>query len=434
MINEKILALEGYNLGFDNSEKVKILEQKLLDELLIEELFSENVNSKIDIKPAEVEQAILKSKVSWKMNFWFEKEKEQADFIHNEMKKNGFKNTVSEILRFNPEVKLQEKDFETDYITWLELAPEILEKIKDLSIHDISEPIKLDGGYYIFQIQDLRREPISDFNLKDQHERFRQILYYRKLKDEAGKYVVSVMKPKKVVTSGKTLYELTKVYMTWKQDTTKLKFTDFVTEQKNNLLSKSLVTFSQENWNVLDFLKRFDPTNIDDKIFNKENIGGEISKQVALKVRDEVLTKLALENDLDKNKNVQKQMKEWRDKWTYDETRRYYLKEIMISDEDAEKYFNKNIKSFQINFDEPPIYEDYKNTAKRFAYIHQAENILINEIDSLKEKYPININSAVLDTITTIDFEKSRWQSLQIFKRSTNRLAVPIVDPAWKIQ
>ncbi|MEN8191644.1 MAG: hypothetical protein ABFS12_02430, partial [Bacteroidota bacterium] len=181
-------------------------------------------------------------------------------------------------------------------------------------------------------------------------------------------------------------------------------------------------------------LKKFDPQKINGKSLNVEKIGGEISNQIALQVRDHALIKLALDSNLDNSKSVQKQMKEWRDKWVYDETRRYYLKEIKISDDKAKSFFEKNIKSFQINANEIPKYDDYKSTAKKFAYIQQAGNVLVNKIDSLKENYAIDINNTVLDTIKTIDFEKSRWQSLQVFKRSSNRLAAPIVDPAWKIR
>lgn len=434
MIYEKILSMEGYKLGFNNSERVKKSEHELLNELLVEELFIKNVNSKIDIKPDEVDKAILKSQVSWKMSYWFEKNKDQAYFIHKEMTKNGFKNTVSEVLRVNPEVKLQEKDFETDYITWLEIAPEILDKIKDLSINDISEPIELENGFFIFQIQDIKREPISDFSIKEKHERFRQILYYRKLKEAAGKYIGSVMTPKNVKTNGKTLYEVTSVFLDWKRDTLKQKFTDFITERNNDLLSKVLVSFDQEEWKVSDFLKNFNSQKISDKSLNVEKIGGEISNQIALQVRDYVLIKLAIDGNLGKSKSVQKQMKDWRDKWVYDEARRHYLKRIKISDDEASSYFEKNIKSFQINASEIPKYDDFKITAKKFAYIQQAENTLLDKIDSLKENYEVYINNAVLDTINTVDFEKSRWQSLQVFKRSSNRLAAPIVDPAWKIQ
>ncbi|MEN8193694.1 MAG: hypothetical protein ABFS12_12805, partial [Bacteroidota bacterium] len=285
MIYEKILSMEGYKLGFENSKRVKKSEQELLDELLVEELFIKNVNSKIVIKPDEVEKAVLKSQVSWKMSYWFEKNRDQADFIHNEMSKNGFKNTVSEILRINPEVKLQEKDFETDYITWLEIAPEILDKIKDLSLNDISEPIKLENGYFIFQIQDIRRDPISDYSIKERYERFRQILYYRKLKEEAGKYVASVMAPKNVKTKGKPLFELTNLFLDWKREKLEQKFSDFVTERSPELLPKILVSFDEGNWMVSDFLKKFDPQKINGKSLNVEKIGGEISNQIALQVR-----------------------------------------------------------------------------------------------------------------------------------------------------
>ncbi len=433
MIYEKILSIEGYKRGYDNSKNVKKLEKVLLNELLVEELFIKNVNSKITIKPEQVREAILKSQVSWKMSYWFEKNKDQASFIQNEISNNGFKKTVSTILNHNPEVKLQLKDFETDYITWQEIAPEIMEEIKDLSINEISKPIKLAHGYFIFQIQDIKREPISEFSIKDSYERFRQILYYQKLKKEAGKYIASIMVPKNVVTNGKTLHDLTRTYLDWKKDSLEQKFTDFVLEQNNGLLSKDLVTFDKEVWKVSEFIKKFDPQRIDNKSSNVKKIGAEISQQIALQVRDNTLIKLALDSDLDEEERVQKQLENWRNKWVYNETRKFFLKNIKISDDETKEYFDKNIKSFQINVNETPKYDSYKNTAKRLAYIEQAGSILIKNIDSLKAIYPIHINNAVLDTIQTIDFEKSRWQSLQVFKRSSNRLAAPIVDPAWRI-
>ncbi len=434
MIYEKILSLEGYKLGFDKSSKVKKLESELLDELLIEELFKKNVNSKIKIKPEEVKQAILKSQVSWKMNYWFETDIDQAKFIRKEILKNGFENTISKILKSNPEIKLKSKDFETDYLTWLEIEPEILDKIKNLSLNEVSEPIKIGKGYFLYQIKDIRRQPISDYSIKEKYERFRQILYYRKLKKEAGKFVASVMKPKNVVTKGKVLYELTYAFLTWRQDTLKPNFKDYIKNHYNFLLSQTLTTYDDKKWTVADFLNKFNPSKIKNHSTNKEKIGGEIAKQIALSIRDKEFTKLAYESGLKKNESVKKQLKEWRDKWVYNEMRGSYLRNNKISDDEAKQFFENNISLFQINANKVPKYNEFKNTAKKFAYIQKAEKILFNKIDSLKKIYPIHINKAVLDTITTIDFEKSRWQSLQVFKRSSNRLAVPIVDPAWKIK
>ncbi len=434
MIYEKVLSLEGYKLGLNNSPRVKDLENDLLNELLIEELFIKNVNSKIVVKPEEVKQAILKSQVSWKMNYWFESNIEQAKFIRSEIIKNGFEKTIGKILKSNPELKFKLNDFETNYVTWLEIAPDVLDKIKNLSINQISEPIKLGKGYFLFQIKDIRRSGTTDFDLKNKYETFRQILYYRKLKKEAGKYVSSIMQPKNVITKGKALHELTTEFIAWKQDTLKQTFKDFVEKNNIELLNKPLVKFEKHIWRVSDFIKKFNTKRIKTTSLSKTKIAGEISKQIALEVRNNELVKLALKNNLDKNEHLKKQLKEWRDKWVYEEARKYFLKKTKITDKEAKDFFQNNITSFQVNAKEIPKYKEYKNTAKKFAYIKKAEKILLTRIDSLKKIYPIHINKEILDTIQTIDFQKSRWQSLQVFKRSSNRLAVPIVDPAWKIK
>ena len=76
-------------------------------------------------------------------------------------------------------------------------------------------------------------------------------------------------------------------------------------------------------------------------------------------------------------------------------------------------------------------FENFSRQAKRDAYIQQAKNLLNLKVDSLKKIYPVVINTNVLDTIKVIDFKKSKWISLQVYKQSSNRMVIPIVDPAW---
>ena len=73
----------------------------------------------------------------------------------------------------------------------------------------------------------------------------------------------------------------------------------------------------------------------------------------------------------------------------------------------------------------------YRDQAYRDAYIQKAKAILYQKVEELRSAHPVFIYQAVLDTITTIEFKKSRWMSLQVFKKSSNRLAFPMVDPAW---
>ncbi len=75
--------------------------------------------------------------------------------------------------------------------------------------------------------------------------------------------------------------------------------------------------------------------------------------------------------------------------------------------------------------------EEFASQAKRDAFIQSAQVILTHTVDSLKAVYPVVINQVILDTIEVLDSRKSRWLSIQVFKQSSNRMARPIVDPAW---
>ena len=92
-----------------------------------------------------------------------------------------------------------------------------------------------------------------------------------------------------------------------------------------------------------------------------------------------------------------RELADWRDKWVYHELRTELVRDLAVSD--------------SLN-------------AQSLARLRRT-------IDSLKTIYPVRINDAVLDTLKMIDFKKSRWASMQVYKRSSGRMAVPVVDPDW---
>ena len=66
MINEKLLALKGYQLDLDQSRYVKNNERRLLNELMIESQLDREVKSKIKITREVIRDEINKSKVTFK--------------------------------------------------------------------------------------------------------------------------------------------------------------------------------------------------------------------------------------------------------------------------------------------------------------------------------------------------------------------------------
>ncbi len=71
---------------------------------------------------------------------------------------------------------------------------------------------------------------------------------------------------------------------------------------------------------------------------------------------------------------------------------------------------------------------------KQDAQQHKYSKIITKKIESLKSKYKIEIHKSILDTINVIDFKKSRWASMQIFKTGSNRPVFPVTDPIWEVK
>lgn len=442
MIKELVLAQQGYKLNLDKTERVRNLEKDLYNELLVEALFEYEVKNKIEVSNEEIRESINKSKVQWKMRYWFEPTLEYAQRVCRAMREHGYADVVQNILRSNPEVKFKPEDFESRYLTWLEVKPALLEAIKDLPFGEISDPVEMNGGYFIIQIVDIRREPLREYDYQERAETFRQILFYRKLNEETTKYVSNFMTPKQVVTKGDAFRKLANAFSQWREKGGKEDFRQSVlSAQKSDgrlyelksALEQTLVTFQDGRWTIKEFLDRFEPKSVKANKDNEiANLRSALSREIAIQVRNDYMIKEAIKNNLHESPHVLKELQMWKDKWVYEETRNNYTNDLKIDEKKAREYFNRYKDRFKIRWDDTPKFEENMNHAKRLAYIKLARTRLTQKADSLANSdFPIFVNEAVLDTITTIEFEKSRWASLQVFKRSSNRLAVPIVDPAW---
>jgi len=442
MIKEKLLSLEGFKLGLENSDRVKKLENDLVEELLIEELFKKEVHEKIEVAPDEIQDAIKKSTVSWKLRYWIEPSLDRAQQVSLAMQQAGYSTVLKNILDSNPEIDLKPKDFETSYLSWLEVPQNLLESLKDLPAGEISNPVEINGVFFIFQIVDIRRDGLTVNDLKSQADRFKQILFYRKVLEEAKHYISDFMTPKNVLTKGEVFRKLSNAFVEWKKNDKKdrMDFVDAVKSAKKNQpslhklknsLQDVLVTFNNGNWTIAEFLDRFNPASVKAKLPDAKQIQSDLNQQIALEVRNYFMIKEARSRDLQEQSSLKEQLETWRHKWIYEETRDLFLENLTVNDDQIQEYFHQYGDRYKIKWSDEPTLEEFRSQAHRDAYIQKAKTILNQKIDSLKTYYPVSINHAILDTVTTIESQKSRWMSLQVFKRSSNRLASPSVDPAW---
>ena len=132
MIKERVLAQQGYKMGMDKSKTVQNAVQKLEKELLIEELYVDQVHSKITVNYEEMKEAVEKTKVKWKFRYWMEPTFERAQKVALAMRESGYTKVLEDLLNRNVEMALSPQEFESDYVTWLDVPEELLNAIKDL--------------------------------------------------------------------------------------------------------------------------------------------------------------------------------------------------------------------------------------------------------------------------------------------------------------
>lgn len=442
MIKEKVLALEGYKLGLDKSKHVQTQEQKLLNELLVEALFEKEVKDKIKVTQAEIREAINKSKISFKLRYWMEPSLEEAIVVRDAMRQVGYAKVVGEILRNNPEIKIDPKKFETEYITYMEVEPELLDKIKDLPIGEISDPIESGGKYGIFQMLDIRRAALFESEYSSKATRFEQIIFHGKLQAEAKNYVTNFMTSKEVLTKGDAFGLLGKAIIEW-QNLKKEEQGNFnvavqsasegqpAMKSLKDDMNQTFMVSNEGSLSIREFLDHFDVGSIETEDKSNKTFRDSLIDAVALSIRNYFLVKEAIARNLKQSTKVQNELKQWRDKWVYEETRRHFTGDIKLESEQVRDYFESHKERYKIRKNDQPTFSEFAVLAQRHAYKLKVDSVLNKQVENLKMSYRVRINYAVLDTITVTDFKKSRWATMQVYKLGTNRPAVAYVDPAW---
>jgi len=440
MIKEQVLAQAGYRLGLDSAAAVQTALRQLADELLIEELFVDQVHRKIKISDDEIRQAINQNKVSWKFRYWFEPTLEGAQIVVRAMRERGYAEVVGDFLARNPETPLKPHDFESDYVTWLDVPEPLLNALKDLPRGEISDPVALDGVFYIFQITDIRQQGVLESEYASQAASMKKVLFYRKVMAEGVKYVADLMTPKDVVTKGNSFRMLTDALMEWKKAAGNVTVSQAVTEATAEQpalaalkarFSETLVEYAGGSWSFAEFLaqnpdwSRLTANPEDTPLFQNQ-----VNDVIALTIRNHFLLAEARRKGLEKSENVQKQIRDWQDKWVYQETRFAFTQGLNLTQDQLKQYFENHQYKYKIRQGEP-TFNEFKNQVIQDARLHTARKLLEAKVDSMAPYIPVDLNTAVLDTLGVTASKKSKLMSVQLIKRSNNRLAFPIVDPAW---
>ena len=446
LIKELLLANEGYRLGYHKNRYVTSRVSNRRRNDLLEAFFMKHVHGKVRIPEEELQDAIKKGSVKWRMIFWPTPSLEAAQDARIEASKTDLEDYIEKKIS-SKEVQLKEKKFfETDWLDFLDLKPEVFDKIKDLEVGKVSEPIPYGNGYALAQIIDINLEGVKAEELK--YGARRKQMYARLHDIEADRIVHalmdSIITPLDVRVKGGVVEELAPLLFEWMKDgfPEKGSLARVVKEAPDtakiyinrirDLIDETLLTSENGKKTVEDFLnymsyhRKFLKHSTSFNDF-KERLITEIGTMF----KNEVFIRIAEDEGYADSTKIVDDLRTWEQKWTYDVFRTETVKNLDVTDQEMHDFF-------KYRWHELPIAD--VDTTRFYKYENQVYNFLLHEkhiaqlekkLTYLRKRYPVWINEELLNALELSDGPKTHQTSLFVRKNFTGEALVPIADMKW---
>jgi hypothetical protein len=422
LINEKLLAADGYSRKVDTLPIVKDYLYGIETDLATEELFKDEVMKEVKISDEEINAAIGKKLVSVELKWLYAPGKDSLLFFTKGISA-GLPFDSLFRLQLNDSVFEDQRKWDTDLFNLENKSSMIAGLIKNQKVGSISSPVKGSDGWYIFKI-DIWKEVLpneSEINqLKEKSGRALQKAQMDSLSDQYVKKIFIDQNPQIIWKTFDLLrtflakYEVNPDrFKEWRLDD-KLNFLQLqIDSLKKDFYSLTLVEMKDGSYSFKDFIDwlryRDQVIKFNEKDFNSFSVS--IESYVWRMVRDNSLTKIAFSKGYQNNKSIREQLRWWEDKIVYTVVRDEIIGSALLG--------NNNNESFK--YENKPLPDE-------------ANKKLLHKVLALKQKYKIKINKDLLSEIKVENENDPKAIDVYAVKKGGvfPRPAFPTIDILWQ--
>ena len=427
IINEKLLALDGYEKGSLEQDYAKEAFNDIQSDLAAEELFKEEILPKVEINEIEIEKVIEKKLIEYEFR-WLYSESKQAIEHYLKQLKNSISFDSLFYAQINDSVFADDRQMKSSLYNIYVKNPVFAQILDTLKAGSLSAPIHADDGWYIIKIDNIWENLIT--NETEQNKlRYESVEALTKSKMDilSDQYVNGLFSNENPIIK-RDAFNILRSYL-GRIVLTPEKYSEWELDIKletvlSNLGLKrsekypgiSLVAGTNNNFSLDEFIIWY--RNRDQYVKFLKNDLIDFSKSlenlVWLMVRDKLLTKTAVEKGYDKTGWVKKQSDWWRDKISYS------------------VYRNELANSITLSSEEVSLAKEKKKSQSEILSEKLSEKIL-HKILELRKKYKVNINKDLLYKIQVSSENDKKAIDMYIVKRGSliPRLAFPSIDNDW---
>ena len=426
MIQEKLLALEAMETGKLNKSTIDNVYFDIVGDLATEELFKDEIIEQIKIDSSEIKKATHEKLIEVEFKWLFTEVKDEAEQYYKLLNSGiSFDSLFND--QINDKVFVDQRSLKMTLFDLRKKNLNLYNLYSSLKQIDYSQPIFVDGGWYIISLvnqTELLLQTQSDY--EQSYQKSFDVLAKIKMDSLSDLYVHHLMLENNPIIKREAFNVLRSYIGKFVLDSNT--FIDWELAEKKEL---ALEKIGLKNYNYNDLIlvesvgNNFTLENFINWYRNRElhlkfqktdliEFSKSLENLVWRMVRDKLLITEAKEKNYYENEWVKKQSSWWKDKITYSVFKNEMLKTF-------------NIAGNEITIeDNPNLTDDEKHDVKFTQKIFQA-------LQTAKKKYPISINYNLLSKINVST--ENDIHAIELYTAKNRGLiprpAYPSIDNEW---
>ncbi len=405
LLSEKILVEEALKRKMDRDEKYRTFVEQMRKEAIVEKLFDEEIASKIKVSEAEIKKGYILSQSKLTLEVLTFDDAQRAK-LAKAMIDSG--KTLTEVKQaLETDMFISADSVLTLEMEWGQSHPDLEEVAYSLKPFQVSEPVFVDGKYFILKLVDRKTNILlteSDYYSKKPS--IRKTLLRRKRTEKFNEFMRELME-KKTVRVSHEIFDLVasgleKAYGI--QDSLQKKkpkqrdITPAALRQPE-LADHLKDTFARFNdgstWTVEEFIKKLSVGPYHLNFSSREKFRRSLRRAVKRMTEFETMAKKGESLGLDKTYYVKYQTKMWGDAFLGRRLRNMVVDTVSISSDEIKDYYEKHKNKYKqpalINLHE--ILVDSKPLADKI-YRQILQGADMKELARKYNKRQISIKSA----------------------------------------
>ncbi len=427
LINEKLLAQEGYKSGVMELEDVEGVFNDIHSDLAAEEMFRQEILPEVTITEDEINKVVEKKLIELDIRWLYTHDENSASGLFEQLKEGVSFDTLF-ISQLNDSVFINDRQMKSTLYDIYMKNPLLAGVLDTLQAGIIPNPIHTGDGWYIIKVDDVEKNLITG-EAENNKLRTESVEGIKKSKMGilSDKFIRNLFDNEKPVIKRDAFIFLRSYLGKFVLDSAK--YSDWKLEVKlDSALSAlglkrgdtnpgvTLVKGKAHNYSVDEFIEWY--RNRSEYIkFSEDDLASfsrSLENMIWLMVRDRMLGETASDGGYNNSDWVKKQASWWKDKIAYAAYRNQLEKSI-------------NLTSDEINL----VKENKKSEADIMS--EELSKKVLHKVLQLRQEHKVVINKEILDKIKVSSEDDKKAIDIYFIKRGNliPRTLFPSIDNDW---